>query len=268
MTPPDITSPGGSAPDDDGRTADLLRQVLAAEAAEVRPDPQALQTIRERASGEPGSSAGASRGGWRAASTRPRPWVFGVVGAAAATTAIIGGVMYVGQTSSGTPEKGPGSASAAGQHTPARSVSATRSTANPSHPPRTRATGSQTSAPPATSSESTAPTSSAATSTSSSGRGHRLWVSIASPANGSTVSNPVTVHGSANVFEANVNWQLLDARGHIVQQGHANAGFMQWKPFTVRLGKLKPATYTMRAFEASARNGNPTHVDEATFTVR
>jgi Immunoglobulin-like domain of bacterial spore germination len=82
------------------------------------------------------------------------------------------------------------------------------------------------------------------------------------------VSNPVTVQGTANVFEANVNWQLLDGQGHLVKAGHATAGFMQWKPFTVHLGTLKPGTYTIRAYEASARNGNPTHVDKATFTVR
>jgi hypothetical protein len=96
----------------------------------------------------------------------------------------------------------------------------------------------------------------------------RAWVSITSPVEGQTVDNPVTVRGSANVFEANVNWDLRDASGHVVDSGFTTAGFMQWKDFSIDLGTLDPGTYTVRAYEASAKNGRPTFIDDKTFTVR
>jgi spore germination protein GerM len=39
---------------------------------------------------------------------------------------------------------------------------------------------------------------------------------VASPATGETVDNPVTVSGSANVFEANVTVEVLDAAGRVI----------------------------------------------------
>jgi Immunoglobulin-like domain of bacterial spore germination len=96
----------------------------------------------------------------------------------------------------------------------------------------------------------------------------RAWVSITSPVEGQTVDNPVTVRGSANVFEANVNWDLRDARGRVVDSGFATAGFMQWKDFSIDLGTLDPGTYTIRAYETSAKTGRPTFIDDKTFTVR
>jgi spore germination protein GerM len=39
---------------------------------------------------------------------------------------------------------------------------------------------------------------------------------VASPATGETVDNPVTISGSANVFEANVTVEVLDAGGRVV----------------------------------------------------
>lgn len=95
----------------------------------------------------------------------------------------------------------------------------------------------------------------------------RAWVSITSPVEGQTVDNPVTVTGSANVFEANVNWDLLNDNGQVVDSGYATAGFMEWKPFTIDLGMLDPGTYTIRAFEASPKDGRPTFIDDKTFTV-
>lgn len=96
----------------------------------------------------------------------------------------------------------------------------------------------------------------------------RAWVSITSPVEGQTVSSPVTVTGSANVFEANVNWQLLDDSGQVVDSGYTMAGSMEWKDFSIRLGTLAPGTYTIRAYEASPKNGKPTYVDDKTFNVR
>lgn len=96
----------------------------------------------------------------------------------------------------------------------------------------------------------------------------RARVSITSPVEGQLVDSPVTVTGSANVFEANVNWELLDANGQLIDNGYTMAAFMEWKPFTIDLGALDPGTYTIRAFESSAEDGRPTFVDDKTFTVR
>lgn len=96
----------------------------------------------------------------------------------------------------------------------------------------------------------------------------RAWVSVTSPAEGQTVDGPVTVTGSANVFEANVNWELLDENGDIVDSGYAMAGFMEWQPFTIDLGTLDPGNYTIRAFESSPKDGQPMFIDDKSFTVR
>lgn len=94
----------------------------------------------------------------------------------------------------------------------------------------------------------------------------RAWVSITSPVEGQEASSPVTVTGSANVFEANVNWELLDADGQVIDSGIAMAGFTEWKSFTVFIA-LDRGSYTIRAFESSPKDGRPTYVDDKTFTI-
>lgn len=46
---------------------------------------------------------------------------------------------------------------------------------------------------------------------------------VTSPADGGTVTNPVTVTGSANVFEANVTVEILDTAGNVVGHGFTTA---------------------------------------------
>jgi germination protein M len=46
---------------------------------------------------------------------------------------------------------------------------------------------------------------------------------VTSPASGQTVANPVTITGSANVFEANVTVEVLDATGDVVGNGFTTA---------------------------------------------
>ncbi len=96
----------------------------------------------------------------------------------------------------------------------------------------------------------------------------RALVSITSPVDGQLVADPVTVTGSANVFEANVNWELLDTSGKVIDSGSAMAGFTEWRDFSIDLGTLVPGSYTVRAFESSPEDGRPTLVDDKTFTVR
>jgi germination protein M len=46
---------------------------------------------------------------------------------------------------------------------------------------------------------------------------------VTSPASGETVANPVTVTGTANVFEANVTVEIVDAAGKVVGNGFTTA---------------------------------------------
>jgi germination protein M len=46
---------------------------------------------------------------------------------------------------------------------------------------------------------------------------------VTTPASGDTVSSPVTIAGSANVFEANVTVEILDSAGNVVGNGFTTA---------------------------------------------
>jgi len=46
---------------------------------------------------------------------------------------------------------------------------------------------------------------------------------VTSPASGETVASPITISGSANVFEANVTVEILDAAGNVVGNGFTTA---------------------------------------------
>jgi hypothetical protein len=94
-----------------------------------------------------------------------------------------------------------------------------------------------------------------------------LWVE--SPGEGQTVSDPVTVRGSACTFEASVAWQLLQG-GREVRSGHttASSGCPQRGSWRVDLGALPAGTYTFRAFEPPASGSGPDREDTRTFQVR
>jgi Immunoglobulin-like domain of bacterial spore germination len=96
----------------------------------------------------------------------------------------------------------------------------------------------------------------------------RAMVSITSPVNGQSVSNPVTVSIVGNVFEGTVNWRLTDASGKVLKTGYGRGGTMgRWSDFTVPLPHLSAGTYTITAYQASPMNGKDTFVDTKTFTV-
>ncbi|HEX3004793.1 MAG TPA: Gmad2 immunoglobulin-like domain-containing protein [Angustibacter sp.] len=94
-----------------------------------------------------------------------------------------------------------------------------------------------------------------------------VW--IEAPDEGQTVGSPVTVRGSACVFEATVSWQLL-REGQQVSAGHttATSGCPQRGTWSVDLGALAPGTYTFRAYEAPASDTGPDREDTRTFVVR
>jgi hypothetical protein len=95
----------------------------------------------------------------------------------------------------------------------------------------------------------------------------RAFIVITSPAEGEQVSSPVDVDILGNVFEGNVNWQLLDDSGAKIDDGYVTTSMGDWTPATIHLGDLDPGTYTIRCLEYSPQNGKPGNVDDKTFTV-
>ena len=96
----------------------------------------------------------------------------------------------------------------------------------------------------------------------------RAIVSIDNVVEGQTLTDPVTIKVSGNVFEGTVSWQLLDATGNKQAHGYVTTSQGAWTQAKVPLGKLKAGNYTFKAFEASPKTGRPTYVDDKTFTVR
>jgi hypothetical protein len=93
------------------------------------------------------------------------------------------------------------------------------------------------------------------------------WITVDSLVDGQTVSSPVTVQVSGNVFEGNVTWTLLDANGAKVDEGFVTTSMGMWAQAPVDLGALDPGTYTFKAFELSAEDGSVINLDDKTFTV-
>jgi len=96
------------------------------------------------------------------------------------------------------------------------------------------------------------------------------WVSpvwIIDPYEGAEVGSAFTVYGTANVFEATVNYEVR--RGStIVREGTAQAtsGGGTRGEWSVQL-RLPAGRYVVRAFESSAENGRPIFVDSKTVTI-
>lgn len=95
-----------------------------------------------------------------------------------------------------------------------------------------------------------------------------IW--LLAPSEGATVESPVQIDGYGTAFEAQVNWEVHKGGpdGPKVAEGHtmggANGEFGEFHD-TV---DLPPGTYEIRAFESSAEDGRPLHIDTKTFTVR
>lgn len=96
----------------------------------------------------------------------------------------------------------------------------------------------------------------------------RALISIDNLVDGQEVSNPVTVKVSGNVFEGQINWELLDASGTNIDDGIALTSMGGWTQDDIKLGNLEPGTYTIRCLEYSPEDDSPGHVDDKTFIVR
>src|SRR5207302_972306 len=86
-----------------------------------------------------------------------------------------------------------------------------------------------------------------------------VW--LLQPTQGATVSSPVTLSGTAMVFEATVNWEVDTPDGTMVASGNAMTpeAFVQG-PWSTTVS-LPPGQYIAKAFEASAKDGSKTWID-------
>jgi hypothetical protein len=99
----------------------------------------------------------------------------------------------------------------------------------------------------------------------------RKLVQINDPAYGATTTRTVTVRGEAAVFEATLPWELRGADGAVVQSGTATtAEGQRFAPFSFRLPRLAPGTYTIVVSEDDPSGGEagPVMTEEHRFTVR
>ena len=97
----------------------------------------------------------------------------------------------------------------------------------------------------------------------------RMLVQIDTPREGATVSSPVTVEGEANVFEANVQWRVIDDSGKEVDSGFTTTSeAMKFRPFSFTVD-LQPGTYTVEVSESdpSGGEGGEPMTDTRTITV-
>ena len=94
----------------------------------------------------------------------------------------------------------------------------------------------------------------------------RPLILVERPNPGQTVTDPFTIEGEANTFEANVQWVMTDGDGLIVGEGFttATAGNGTWGRYTIEVDV--PDGLSGRGavivFETSARDGARVHVVE------
>lgn len=93
-----------------------------------------------------------------------------------------------------------------------------------------------------------------------------VW--LLEPRQDSEVSSPVRIAGFGTAFEGTVSWEVRrEGSDEVVKEGFAQAGSNgEFGEFTDTV-ELPPGTYEMRAFESSAQDGSPLHIDSKVFTV-
>jgi Immunoglobulin-like domain of bacterial spore germination/Sporulation and spore germination len=96
-------------------------------------------------------------------------------------------------------------------------------------------------------------------------------ISVQSPTIGETVSSPVAISGSANVFEATVSLRILDENGHEIARGFTNAtcgtGCRGSYSTTLAYHVDHDQAGTVEVFESSAKDGSPINVVSIPVTL-
>jgi hypothetical protein len=93
-----------------------------------------------------------------------------------------------------------------------------------------------------------------------------VW--IESPADGQITSSPVTVQGTANAFEATVNYQVTNLKTRATTKGFANTKEgMKFSPFLIKL-PLTPGPWQIDAYLISDADGSISDADSKTIEVK
>ena len=87
---------------------------------------------------------------------------------------------------------------------------------------------------------------------------------VETPGYGESVSSPIDVRGTANTFEATYQWELVDARGKVLEKNFGTAtsgtGTRGTFSFTIRHDVAVPTPVELVVFEDSAANGERIHI--------
>jgi hypothetical protein len=96
-------------------------------------------------------------------------------------------------------------------------------------------------------------------------------ITVLGPLAGTTVSNPVTISGTADVFEAVVSYRILDEHGNVVADGTtmATCGSACRGDFStrVRYSVDHEQPGTIQVFEVSSKDGSAVNVVEVPVTL-
>jgi hypothetical protein len=92
-----------------------------------------------------------------------------------------------------------------------------------------------------------------------------IW--ILAPTQGATVSSPVQITGYGTAFEATISWEVRK-NGVVVKSGHTQGGSMGTFGDFHDTVTLPAGDYELSAFESSAKDGSPIHIDTKNFTVK
>ncbi|MEV5966868.1 Gmad2 immunoglobulin-like domain-containing protein [Kribbella sp. NPDC051952] len=96
----------------------------------------------------------------------------------------------------------------------------------------------------------------------------QAFVWIDSPADGQVTKGPVVVQGTANAFEATVNYQVTNLKTRTTTKGFTNTkGGQKFMPYLFQL-KLTPGLYQIEAYLISEADGTISDADTKTIEVK
>jgi hypothetical protein len=102
-------------------------------------------------------------------------------------------------------------------------------------------------------------------------RGYLPAITVQSPVIGQQVTSPVTVSGTADVFEATVSVRILDSAGHEIARTFTTAscgtGCRGSYSVTVPYSVTQAGHGTIEVFESSAKDGSPVNVEQIPVTL-
>lgn len=97
-------------------------------------------------------------------------------------------------------------------------------------------------------------------------------IAVETPGPGDEVSSPVTISGTANVFEATVSYRIEDENGHSLADGYATAtcgtGCRGTYVITVDYNVVHDQPGTIVVFESSAQDGSEINVVRIPVTLK